>query len=161
MESLRKSLQALGADHVFSYSELSDKSFRSKIVDLTAGAPLRLGLNCVGGKDTAAMAKLLSKDATLVTYGAMSMQPLSLPSSLFIFKGLKSLGFWMTTWYAANSRDARQVMTDELVQMCQEGKLKEPEAEIIELKGNGDEIGVIAREAIRNIRGKKLMFTFP
>ena len=90
MDSLRKQLGDLGADHVFSYSELADKSFKGKIADLTAGAPLKLGLNCVGGKDTSNMAKLLSKEATLVTYGAMSMQPLSFTIHL---QGLEELGF--------------------------------------------------------------------
>ena len=158
MDSLRKELQGLGADHVFTYNELADKAFKSKIADITSGAPLRLGLNCVGGKDTANMAKLLSKEATLATYGAMSMQPLSLPSSLFIFKGLKSLGFWMTTWYAKHSFEERKKMTDDLVDMIRRGKLKEPEAEIVQLGGNDEEMGRMAGEAIKNVKGKKLMF---
>ena len=160
MDSLRKQLGDLGADHVFSYSELADKSFKGKIADLTAGAPLKLGLNCVGGKDTSNMAKLLSKEATLVTYGAMSMQPLSLPSSLFIFKGLKSLGFWMTTWYAKNSPETRREMTDALVDMIRRGKLKEPETEVLKLEGSDEEVGRIVREAIKNVKGRKLMFTW-
>lgn len=47
---------------------------------------IKLGLNCVGGKHTTLMAGHLGKDAALVSYGAMSKSPLSLPTSLFIFK---------------------------------------------------------------------------
>lgn len=156
---MRSSLKELGADYVFTYEELAEKSFRSIITDITGGSPLRLALNCVSGPSTTHLAKLLSANASLVTYGAMSRQPLSLPSSLFIFKGLKSLGFWMTTWYARCSREERRAMTDELVDMARRGKLKEPEAQIVALTGDDDEFGRIAREAIKNATGgQKLIF---
>lgn len=162
IEDLRKELQDLGADHVVTYSELADKNFRKTFAEWTGGASVKLGLNCVGGKDTSNMAKLLSKDATLVTYGAMSMQPLSLPSSLFIFKGLKSVGFWMSDWYKKHGESKeRRKMTEELVRLMEEGKMKAPLAEIVELTGSDEEIGAKAREAIKNVKGKKVVFTFP
>jgi hypothetical protein len=34
--------------------------------------------------------------ATLVTYGGMSMKPVTLPTSLFIFKDLHARGFWLS-----------------------------------------------------------------
>lgn len=108
------------------------------------------------------MAKLLSQDATLVTYGAMSMQPLSLPSSLFIFKGLKSVGFWMSDWYKKHgTSEERIVMTKELVKLMEEGKMKAPIVEMVELTGTDEEIGQRAREAIKNVKGQKVVFTFP
>lgn len=162
IQELREELQALGADHVFTYSELAEKSFRKTFTDITAGAPVKLGLNCVGGQDTFNMAKLLSKNATLVTYGAMSMQPLSLPSSLFIFKGLKSAGFWMSDWYTTTSKsEERKKMTQELISLMEKGKLKEPKAEIVQLKGTDEEIAQMAKEAMKNVKGKKVVFTFP
>ncbi|KAK9893737.1 NAD(P)-binding protein [Cystobasidium minutum MCA 4210] len=163
IEDLRQELQELGADHVVTYSELADKSFRKKLAEWTGGAPIKLGLNCVGGQDTSNMAKLLSPNATLVTYGAMSMQPLSLPSSLFIFKNLKSVGFWMSEWYKRFdvNNDERKKMTDELVKMMEEGKMRAPKAEIVELKGSDEDVGRIAREAIKDVKGKKIVFTFP
>lgn len=142
------------------YSELADKSFKAQLQEMTDGSPLQLGLNCVGGKDTANMAKLLGKDATLVTYGAMSMQPLSLPSSLFIFKNLTSKGFWLTTWYKACSFDERMAMTKELVALMEAGKLRAPECEIVDLSGSDEQVGRRAREAIAETRGKKVVFRF-
>lgn len=162
IDELRNDLQNLGADHVATYSEMADKGFRTVVADWTKGAAVKLGLNCVGGDDTSKMAKLLSKDATLVTYGAMSMQPLSLPSSLFIFKNLKSVGFWMSDWYRkhGNSQE-RKDMTKELVRLMEGGKMRAPATEIIELTGTDEEVGRKAREAIRGIKGKKVVFTFP
>ena len=51
-------------------------------------------LNSVGGKPTQLMTRFLGVDSHLVSYGAMSKQPLSLPTSLFIFKNLTAHGFW-------------------------------------------------------------------
>ena len=160
MDDLRDELAALGADHVFTYSELSDKGFRSRLADLTDSWELPLALNCVGGPTTTAMAKLLSRDGTLVTYGGMSMQPVSLPSSLFIFRNITSAGFWMTTWYRGCTSEQRRSMTDELCTLMRDGKLREPAVEIIRLSGSDKDIGRMAREAIRDIKGKKVLFQF-
>ena len=66
-------------------------------VTATAGLPRpKLGLNCVGGASSAAVAKSLAPGATLVTYGGMSMKPLSIPTSLLIFKDLTCKGFWLS-----------------------------------------------------------------
>lgn len=51
-------------------------------------------LNCVSGDPTKDMTRFLAEGATLVSYGAMSKQPLSLPTSLFIFRDLVCRGFW-------------------------------------------------------------------
>ena len=33
---------------------------------------------------------------TLVSYGGMSMKPVTIPTSLFIFKGIQARGFWLS-----------------------------------------------------------------
>jgi NADPH:quinone reductase-like Zn-dependent oxidoreductase len=116
VDALKKQLDELGATHVATYDELAQKSFRDKVKEWTGGKvrpvihlylhilnvptsqPLRLALNCVSGPETMSMARLLGSDAHLVSYGAMSKQPLSLPTSLFIFKNLKSVGYWQSRW---------------------------------------------------------------
>ena len=65
-------------------------------------------LNCVGGPDTTAMTRLLGDNAHLVSYGAMSKKPLSLPTSLFIFKNLSAHGYWQHRWYQEHSREERE-----------------------------------------------------
>merc|ERR1712225_108358 len=127
MQSFRSELKALGADHVFTYDELQaegGRPFKSQLKSLIADAPISLGLNCVSGPSTTAMMKLLSPKAQLVTYGGMSMKPVSVPSSLFIFKQLECKGFWMTTWYATCSAEERSEMYDEIVGLVAEGKFR-------------------------------------
>jgi len=86
------------------------------------------------------MARLLGDNAYLVSYGAMSKQPLSLPTSLFIFKNLKSVGYWQSRWYTEKTNEERENLMKVLVALMKDGKLTEPEHEIVTLKvGESDE----------------------
>lgn len=69
------------------------------------------------------MARLLGPGAHLVSYGAMSKEPLSLPTSLFIFKGLTCHGFWQSRWYEEKGREEREGVIRELVGLIGEGKV--------------------------------------
>ena len=69
------------------------------------------------------MARYLGKDAHLVSYGAMSKQPLSLPTSLFIFKNLTSHGFWQSQWYKTRSLEDRDALMKTLVGYIVDGKV--------------------------------------
>lgn len=75
--------------------------------------------------------------AHLVSYGAMSLQPLSLPTGAFIFRNLTAHGYNMTRWYERQQEQgnvkAREEMVSILSEMYEEGRLKEPEAEIVEV----------------------------
>jgi len=128
-------LKDLGATHVCTYDDLDDKQFRSQVKDWTAHANIRLALNCVGGPVTSRMAGLLGSDAHLVSYGAMSKQPLSLPTSLFIFKNLTSHGYWQSRWYQSASLEQIQEQMEYLVELMYRGALQKPEHELVELGG--------------------------
>jgi hypothetical protein len=45
-----------------------------------------------GGQETASMTRLMGQNAHLITYGAMSRQPVYLPATAFIFRNLKCHG---------------------------------------------------------------------
>ncbi|KAF9473358.1 NAD(P)-binding protein [Pholiota conissans] len=161
--SLKDKLQKLGATHVLTYDELADKSVREQIKSWTGGKQIRLGLNCVGGKDTTAMARLLGSDAHLVSYGAMAKQPLSLPTSLFIFKNLTCHGFWQTRWYAKHDAAARAALMRTLVGLIKDGKLDTPEHEIVTIPASesDEEATQRLREALEAMSegkyGKKVL----
>jgi NADPH:quinone reductase-like Zn-dependent oxidoreductase len=70
------------------------------------------------------MARYLGKDAHLVSYGAMSKQPLSLPTSLFIFKNLTSHGFWQSQWYKTRSSEDRDALMKTLVEYIIDKKVR-------------------------------------
>lgn len=110
-------LKDLGATQVLPLESLADKSGRSRVKELTGGANIRLALNCVSGPTTAELIGLLGPDAHLVSYGAMSKQPLSLPTSAFIFKGLTAHGFMQNRWYRENGLEKRGELMRELVKL--------------------------------------------
>ena len=78
---------------------------------------IRLMLNCVSGPVSTAMSRFLGQDAHLVSYGAMSKQPLSLPTSAFIFKNLKCHGFWQSRWNKVHSRQEREALYGDIAKM--------------------------------------------
>ncbi|KII87523.1 hypothetical protein PLICRDRAFT_112875 [Plicaturopsis crispa FD-325 SS-3] len=152
-ESLKTALLSYGGTQVLTYDDLTDKATRSKVMEWTGGKDIRLGLNCVGGKETTLMARLLGHNAHLVSYGAMSKQPFSLPTSLFIFKNLTSHGFWQSRWYQDHSLQERIALIQKLTELMTQGKvrecwpiefneilleyqLREPEHEIVVIEGS-------------------------
>ncbi|KAJ7695193.1 hypothetical protein B0H17DRAFT_1056761 [Mycena rosella] len=167
LDDLTRKLKALGATKVLTYDDLADRALTKTIVkDWTAGKGIRLGLNCVSGKDTTAMARLLGDDAYLVSYGAMSKEPLSLPTSLFIFKNLTTAGFWQSRWYKTHTREDKENLMRTLVDLVSQGKLKEPEHEILSI--GAEESDEAAGQKIRDIitkmsagqYGKKVLLRF-
>ena len=69
------------------------------------------------------MARLLGLNSHLISYGAMSKQPLSLPTSLFIFKNLTAHGFWQSRWYKDNPQSEQEALIHKLVQLMLENKV--------------------------------------
>src|SRR5438552_8027707 len=81
-------LRAEGGDVVLVDSE----KLRDEVKDATSGAAIRLGLNAVGGESALRLANCLAFGGTLVSFGAMSLQPLKIPTGLLIFKDLRFRG---------------------------------------------------------------------
>ena len=122
-------LQAEGADIVVTDEIPLSKQIR----DLTGDADVPLGLNAVGGDSAREIAKSLGDHGTLVTYGAMGLQPLQMSNSLLIFKDLCFRGFWINAWYRRADVREIQEMFDELIPLVAAGKLKAPVEKIYPL----------------------------
>lgn len=162
LTELESHLKSLGADHVMTYDQFLEKSSRSQIKEWTKGGELRLALNCVGGKETTEMVKLLGQNAYLVTYGGMAKVALAVPPSLFIFKKLTAAGFWLSNWVKTHPKE-RITMINDLAQLVANGKLVEPATEVVELAGDDEAIGKTIRELMKKSergRGKKALLKF-
>jgi trans-2-enoyl-CoA reductase len=103
---------------------LDDDSVRAAVKTATAGAPIRLGLNAVGGDSALRLMNTLAPGATLVTYGAMSLQPLKVPNGLLIFKDLCFRGIWINKWYDNATAEERMAAFNPLFDMAKRGVLK-------------------------------------
>ncbi|PSR78845.1 alcohol dehydrogenase superfamily, zinc-containing protein [Coniella lustricola] len=152
-EQLKKELYDLGATVVVTEAEFMDRSFTARLKEeFTRGGkdPLMLGLNCVGGKSATAMAKCLSESGTLVTYGAMSKQPVMLPTGLLIFRDLRFKGFWLSRWANAD-RAAKKQTVEEILGLIRDGKFKD--APVQEVKWNWETEDTVLREAVQGTLG--------
>jgi len=97
---------------------------REEVKSATGGAPIRLGLNSVGGESALRLANCLAPGGTLVSFGAMSLQPLKIPTGLFIFKDLRFRGIWINKWYDNASPAERMETFRPLFDMARRGLLK-------------------------------------
>ena len=60
----------------------------------------------------------------MVTYGAMSKQPLTLPASMLIFKDLAFAGFWVSRW-SDKHPDLKKQTVDDILRLTRAGKFKD------------------------------------
>lgn len=125
-EKLRNELLELGATKVVTEKELMGRGFADQVKEWTDGGrePVKLGMNCVGGKATQALVKCLSHGGHLVTYGGMAKQPLMLPTGLLIFEDIKFSGFWVSRWSEANP-EAKKSTVEEILELTRQGKFKD------------------------------------
>lgn len=151
-ESMRKELLGLGATVVVTESELLSREFRTKVQEVTnqGKQPIRLALNCVGGKSATALAKTLAPGSHMVTYGAMSKQPVELPSGLLIFKNLSFDGFWVSKWGDKNPQLKENTIKD-VLELTRAGKFKDIPSE--DVKWNWDTQGPELAESVQGTLG--------
>lgn len=127
---LRKELVDLGADAVITDQQLGSKDAKDLIVSITGGQRPLLGLNCVGGQATIDMSKQMEKGGHIVTYGAMSRKPVTVPASLLIFKDLHYHGFWLSAWNEQYPEKKKETILS-ILKLYQEGKFEAPPVEEI------------------------------
>ncbi|MDQ2824791.1 MAG: 2-enoyl thioester reductase domain-containing protein [Verrucomicrobiota bacterium] len=119
-EELIEELRAEGGDVVL----VDGENLRDETKNATGGAEIRLALNAVGGESALRLANTLSPGSTMVTFGAMSLQPLKIPNGLLIFKDLRFRGIWINKWYDNATMQERMEAFRALFEMAKRGLLK-------------------------------------
>uniref|UniRef100_A0A3P9H826 Enoyl-[acyl-carrier-protein] reductase, mitochondrial n=1 Tax=Oryzias latipes TaxID=8090 RepID=A0A3P9H826_ORYLA len=126
-------LKAIGATHVIKEEALR----RPEIKEVFKSCPKpKLALNGVGGRSATELLRHLQTGGSMVTYGGMSKQPVTVPVSALIFKDVKVRGFWVTQWKRDHASDGSLfgVMLDELCSLIRQGKLTAPACTQVALK---------------------------
>ncbi|XP_071454895.1 enoyl-[acyl-carrier-protein] reductase, mitochondrial [Hetaerina americana] len=123
IDDLKKYLHSIGATHVLTESEIrTTEIFKSGQVPKP-----KLAFNCVGGKSSLELMRHLDFQGWMITYGGMSREPITVPTSSLIFKDICLRGFWMTRWCSLNSASKkREDMILELADMVSRGQLRAP-----------------------------------
>ncbi len=150
---LIEELKSIGADVVL----LDAGDPREQIRSATGGAPIRLALNAVGGESALRLAKALTREGTIVTYGAMSRQPLKIPNGLLIFQNLVWCGFWISQWYRSAKPEEHAALFAELFSLVRDGILHTPVERIYPL----DDVTTALTHAAQSGRAGKILFGAP
>jgi trans-2-enoyl-CoA reductase len=145
-------LRAEGGDVVLVNSE----NLRHEVEEEIGGPPIRLGLNAVGGESALRLANCLAPGSTLVTYGAMSLQPLKIPNGLLIFKDLRFRGIWINKWYDNATPAQRMEAFQRLFEMAKRGLLQTKVEKAYPLS----EAKAAVAHAARGQRSGKIIFEF-
>src|SRR5437762_5842831 len=117
---LIEELRGEGGDIVL----LDGENLRDEVKTATSGSAIRLALNAVGGDGALRLANCLAPGSTMVTYGAMSLQPLKIPNGLLIFKDLRFRGIWINKWYDHATPAQRMEAFQHLFEMAKRGLLQ-------------------------------------
>jgi len=149
---LVEELRALGGDVVL----LDGENLREEVAAATGRAPIRLALNAVGGESAVRMAKTLAPEATIVTYGAMSLEPMCIPNGMLIFKNLRFTGFWVNKWYDGATAEQRAQTFAPLFEMAKRGLLRTKVEKTYPLA----QAKAAVAHAAQGKRGGKIVFEF-
>jgi trans-2-enoyl-CoA reductase len=131
-------------------------TLRDEVKAATSAAAIRLGLNSVGGDSALRLSNCLAFGGTLVSFGAMSLQPLKIPTGLLIFKDLRFRGIWINHWYDNATMAERMAAFNPLFDMARRGLLKMK----IERAYSIDDAKAAVAHAMRSERSGKIIFEF-
>jgi len=145
-------LRAEGGDVVL----VDGEKLRDEVKNATGGAAIRLGLNSVGGESALRLANCLAFGGTLVSFGAMSLQPLKIPTGLLIFKDLRFRGIWINKWYDNATMQERMEAFKSLFDMAKRGLLKTK----VEKAYSIDDAQAAMAHAAQSKRSGKIIFEF-
>src|SRR5438477_12034569 len=151
-EELVEELRSEGGDVVL----LDDENLRNAVKDATGSAAIRLGFNAVGGESALRLMNCLAPGGTLVSFGAMSLQPLKIPTGLLIFKDLRFRGIWINKWYDNATPSERMETFRSLFDMVQRGLLKTKVEKAYPLS----EVKAAVAHAAQSKRSGKIIFAF-
>ncbi|ANF32424.1 NADPH:quinone oxidoreductase [Leifsonia xyli] len=120
-------LRAQGIERVIA---TDDESWRDRLAEITGGAPIRVGVDSVGGSSAGDVLSTLAENGTLVVFGAMASSTLELSSGDIIFKQATVKGFWGSVVSREMPADIRGRLFQELFARILDGTLTLPVASI-------------------------------
>ncbi|WP_257388117.1 zinc-dependent alcohol dehydrogenase family protein [Tahibacter caeni] len=97
-----------------------------RVAEATNAAPIRLGIDAVGGPATENLARCLAEGATLLNYGAMSGEPCQISPASFIFRDITLRGFWLSQWFRTATPQRRAEVFGEIGRLIASGQLRAP-----------------------------------
>ncbi|MBT3787730.1 MAG: zinc-dependent alcohol dehydrogenase family protein [Alphaproteobacteria bacterium] len=116
---LADELKAMGADAVV----VEGPGMSKEVREITGGAPVKLGLDAIGGDSTLALGDCLTDDGVVVNYGLLSGEPCKLSSAATIFHDVTLRGFWLARWFRNAPIGERMAVVTEIAGRIATGEL--------------------------------------
>jgi NADPH:quinone reductase-like Zn-dependent oxidoreductase len=148
-ESLFAPLQALGADACV----VDGPQLAETVKAHTGGAPIRLGLDAVGGAATGRIASCLAEGGVVCAYGAMSGEDAIMPRSALSAGAVTLTGFTLTRPLSSYPRDKVRAMYADLARLTMDGTLFAPVEKVYAI----DDIKDALAHAQRGERSGKIL----
>ena len=96
---------------------------RGRVGKATGHSKIRLAIDAVAGESTGRLASTLATGGTVVSYGALSGEPCSVPPMNLIFSDITLTGFWLARWFRTASPEAQASMFGEITRLISTGQL--------------------------------------
>lgn len=148
-ESVFAELAALGADACV----LDGDGLADRVAAITGDAPIRLGIDAVGGRATARLSDCVADGGVVCHYGSMSGDDPVIPRGALIYRGVQLTGFMIGRALTRRTRTEVQGLFDELAQMVRGGRLLTPVEAVYSIESIGDAL----RHAMTGERGGKIL----
>ena len=134
LQDLVTKLQGFGADVVITDDDLKKRASDDKWGSEGLAKP-KMAIDCVGGELGSEMVRHLPPGGTLVSYGSMTGQPLTVSPLPLIFKDITVKGFWLLTVFMKTGKSRLQEEVFPYIgKLAAEGKFKFPEVELFAIQ---------------------------
>ncbi|GAB2513172.1 zinc-binding dehydrogenase [Nocardia heshunensis] len=119
-EAAAKSLRELGFEPIL---DTESDGWRKQVAEVTGGEPIVRAVDQVSGKAADDLLSVLAPRGELITFGALSGQPMVLNPGPLIFKQAVVKGFWGSKRAEEIGGDERRRLITELVTLAAQGVL--------------------------------------
>lgn len=133
-----------GAEHVV--SEV-DEDVEARVREISGGKGAAYAIDSVAGESGSRLVRSLGAGGTMLVFGALSRQPLTIDPGTMLFRGTTIRGWWLTRWMRNATPAQRDDLFRGLVDLIRAGVLNAPIAAEFDL---GDVV-----EAVRMARGSE------
>ena len=123
-ESAVAETRAAGAEHVL----VEGDNLSERVHAITAGAPLRFALDALAGAASEQLANCLSDGGLLLNHGMMSGENCQVSPRNLAFRNICLRGYWVGSWFASSTREAREQLFGQLAAAVVSGELHMPVA---------------------------------
>jgi NADPH:quinone reductase-like Zn-dependent oxidoreductase len=116
-------LRTLGADELICEQ---DENVVARVHALTGGKGVRYALDSVGGASGARLAASLGAGGTMLVYGAIAGEPLTIHPGMLLFRSASICGWWLSHWFQSATPDQVQTLFNTLFGLIADGTLETP-----------------------------------